>query len=130
MLGDGLCEPLGCAAASRCEGDINALEVIVVLQELHLVLLATETISAARAALAAKEHQLVNGEIALIKHAKEFLTYGTTGTYYCYFHLSFFVLRFTGQRYTKNRFTIQETRLKLMLESKKCQNPYLWRQKL
>ena len=44
VLGDGVGKFLRCATASRCEGYVDVLEVVVVLKELHFILLALEGI--------------------------------------------------------------------------------------
>ncbi len=86
-LGDVLSKLLRSACTSRREGDINALEVIAVLQKLHFILLATECVFPSGTTSRAEKHEFVNWEISLIKNTKEFLSYGTTGTDDCYFHL-------------------------------------------
>ena len=86
MLRDGLGEILRGATAGRYKGHIDVLEVIVMLQELHFVLLTTELIFTAGAALRAEENQLVNREIALSQNAQELLSYGTACANNCYFH--------------------------------------------
>ena len=93
VLGDGLGKLLARAATGAGEGNVHALEVIVVLEEFHFYLLATEGVFGSGAALAAEKQQFVNGEVAFIQNAQEFLTYGTAGAYNRYSHrLSFFVL--------------------------------------
>ena len=89
MLRDGLGKLFAGASSGACEGDVNALEVIVVLQELDLNLLATESVFTSGTSLAAEEQQLVNREISLVQYAQEFLPNGTTGAYNRYLHILF-----------------------------------------
>jgi hypothetical protein len=62
-----------------------------VLEKLHLYLLATESVFCSGAALAAEKQKFVNGEVAFVQNAQEFLAYGATGTYNCYSHRLCFV---------------------------------------
>jgi hypothetical protein len=87
MLGDGLSKVLACSATSAGEGDVHTLEVIVVLKQFYLNFLATEGVFCSGATLAAEKQQFVNGEVALIQNAQEFLAYGAAGAYNCYSHL-------------------------------------------
>ena len=86
VLCDGVGKLLACAASGTGEGNIDALEVVVMLQEFHFYLLAPECVFTPCATLAAKEEQFVNGEISLVKHSQEFLPYGTTGAYNSHSH--------------------------------------------
>ena len=91
MLRDGFGKFLACAASGRCEGDVHALEVVVMLEQLHFHLLAAERIFTTGRTLAAEKNKFINGEMALLKDAEELLANGTAGTYDCYFHLRFFL---------------------------------------
>lgn len=86
MLGDGLGKFLACTAACAGEGYIYAFEIIIMLEELHLDLLATECISGTRTSRASEKKKLVNREISLVKNAEELLSYRSACTYNCNFH--------------------------------------------
>ena len=88
VLGDVGGKLLGSACARRSKGDVNALEVVVVLEQLHFVLLAPECIFGAGTALRAKKHQLVNRKIPFREDAQELLSYRATRTYNGYFHFN------------------------------------------
>jgi hypothetical protein len=88
MLGDGLGEVLGSAAARGDEGHVDIPEIIVVLQEFHGILFALEGIFLARAALGAKQYQVIHGEFSLREDAQELLPYRATGANNRYSHLS------------------------------------------
>ena len=86
MLGDRLCELLAGAASGTGEGYVHALEVVVVLQQLHLNLLSPERVLGACTAGASEKQKLIHREIPLVKHTEELLSHCATGAYYCYFH--------------------------------------------
>ena len=87
VLRYGLGKFLAGATSGTCEGNVNALEVVVVLQELHSYFLATESVFASRTSLTAEEQQLVNREVSLVEHSQELLSYCATGTNNSYSHL-------------------------------------------
>ena len=91
MLRDGVGKLFRGACASRGEGDVNTLEVVVVLKEFHFVFLATKRIFRAGTTLRAEKEKFVDGEITLSQHPQEFLSHGTACTYYCYFHFYSFL---------------------------------------
>ena len=87
MLGDSLGKLLRGASAGAHERDVDILEVVVVLQQFYFVILSAESVFTACTALAAKEHELVDGEVTLVEHFEKFLTYGAAGAHDSYFHL-------------------------------------------
>ena len=70
-----------CAATRRDEGDVHILEVVVVLQLLHRVSLATERILTAGTALRAEEQKVIDWELSLSKDTQELLPYRTACAY-------------------------------------------------
>ena len=56
ILGDILTEFLGGACSGRSEGDVNTLEVVVMLKQFHLIFLTAEGVFRAGTTLRAKEH--------------------------------------------------------------------------
>jgi hypothetical protein len=86
VLGDGLGKLARRARTSRREGYIDAAESVAMLQQLYLHLATAEAVTAARRALAAKQPELVDGKIALVKNTEQFLPHGTRGAHYCYVH--------------------------------------------
>ena len=81
VLGDGFGKFFAGAASGAGEGDVNALEVIIVLQKLHLNLFASESVFSSRTPLATEQQQFVNREVSLVQYSQEFLPNGTAGTY-------------------------------------------------
>ena len=57
------------------------------LQELDLYLFTPESVSTTRTAWRTKQQQFVDGEISLFQHTQELLSYGTTCSNNCYFHI-------------------------------------------
>ena len=88
ILRDGLRKLLRGTCTGRGEGDIYILEVVVMLQQLHLDLFTLEGIFPAGTTLRAKQHQFIHREISLIKYAQELLPHGATCANNCYFHIS------------------------------------------
>ena len=76
MLRNRLSKLLRRASTGRGEGDVNILEVIVVLQELHFNLFTFEGVLLSGTALRAKQHQFVHREVPLGENAQELLSYG------------------------------------------------------
>ena len=74
------------AGSGRYERIVHPLEVVVVLQEPYLELLAAEGVPASSTPLRAEEQKLVGREIPLFEHAQELLSYRSARTYYCCFH--------------------------------------------
>ena len=76
VLRDGLSKLFRRAGTGRCEGDINILEIVVMLEQLHGQLLATEGVLRTGRTLGTKQHQFIHREISLIEQAQELLAYG------------------------------------------------------
>ena len=75
ILRDGLSKLLRRTGTSRGEGDVDVLEVVVMLQQLYGQFLTAESIFSSGRTLRTKQHQFVHWEISLVKQAQEFLTY-------------------------------------------------------
>ena len=92
VLGDRLRELARRAGTGRSEHIIDALEIVVVLQQLDRKGFATEHILAAGAALRAEQQQLVDGELTLLQNLQELLSHGAAGAHDSNSHLSYIPL--------------------------------------
>ena len=86
VLGDGVGEFHGRAGTGRDEGIIDALEIVIVLQEPDFEFLAAETVFAARTACRPEQNEFVHGEIPLFEDLDKFLADSAAGADYCCFH--------------------------------------------
>ena len=79
MLGDGGGK-LTCRSCTHGhKGDIDVLEVIVVLQEFHHIILATERENASGTAFRAEKDEFSHGKILFIEDTHEFLSHCAAG---------------------------------------------------
>ena len=82
VFGDGLGKLLGGAGAGGSEGDVYALEIVIVLEKLDGKVLALELVGGSRTAGRAEKGELVDGKIALLEHFEEFLADSAAGADY------------------------------------------------
>ena len=87
ILRNGLCKVLAGSATGTHKSYVNILEVVIMLQKLHLIFLSTELIFASGTAFAAKQYEVVHRELAFVKNTQKFLPYGAAGAHNCYSHL-------------------------------------------
>ena len=86
---NGLCKFFGGACTGRREGDVHALEVIIVLQEFHLDFFAPEGVLRPGTAFGSEQYQFVQRKIPFIEHAQELLSHGSACSHNRYFHCLF-----------------------------------------
>ena len=79
-------------STGRGEGDVHTLEVVVVLQKFHLIVLAFEVVKAAGTTCRAEQHKVINGEITLSEDTQKLLAHCATGTDNSYSHNLFLSL--------------------------------------
>ena len=87
VLRNGIGKFLRSAGSRRYKGIVNALEVIIVLEQPDLILLAPELILCSGTPLRTEEKQFVYGEIPLRKHAEKLLSNGAACADNRYFHI-------------------------------------------
>ena len=92
ILRNGLGKLLRRTGTSTGKGDVDVLEIVVMLQQLHFDFLATKSVLTTSRTLRAKEHQFVHRKISLIEQAQEFLSHSTARTYDCNFHFVLFLI--------------------------------------
>lgn len=85
---DGVGEASRRAASGTGEGDIDATEVVVVLEQADGMGLAPEEVLAARATFGTKQKKVIDRELALFENAKKLLSYGAACANDSYFHFS------------------------------------------
>ena len=76
------------AASGTGEGDIDATEIVVVLEQADGMGLAPEEVLAARATFGTKQKKVIDRELALFENAKKLLSYGAACANDSYFHFS------------------------------------------
>ena len=91
-LCDILSKFLGSSGTSRSERNVNAFEVVAMLQKLNLIFLSAEGVFSSGTTGGTEQHQFVNREISLIQYAQELLPYSTACANNRYFHKKFLIL--------------------------------------
>ena len=79
MLGDGGGKLAGRAGTHGDKGDVDVLEVIVVLQEFNHVVLATERENASCTAFRTEKDEFCHREILFVEDTHEFLSHCAAG---------------------------------------------------
>jgi len=85
--GDRLGELLRRTRSGRCQGEVDFLEIVVVLQQFDGKLLPAEFIGTARAALRTEQHQFVDREPALLQNPQKLLAHSAADAHNSNFHL-------------------------------------------
>jgi hypothetical protein len=75
-----------CASACGGQCDINVFKIIVVFKFLHGKDFTLKFILLAGTTCGSKQYKFIQRELPFLEHTKEFLSYGSAYTYYCYFH--------------------------------------------
>ena len=79
VLGDGGGKLAGWSGSHRYKSNVDVLEVIVVLQEFHHIVLAAERENASGTAFRAEKDEFSHGEILFVEDTHEFLSYCAAG---------------------------------------------------